>query len=138
MMMKTLKKILRSQRGAAIEMALFLMLIVFLFSTLITIFCLSAHTSTLRQNERFAEDARLDLIGEQFVKQVQSTTDNAISFTISDPDYKTEVTSGNNTYTLKITDPQSGKLLLTVEVSKDNNNDTTKIVRWQKPGATAN
>lgn len=138
MMMKTLKKILRSQRGAAIEMALFLMLIVFLFSTLITIFCLSAHTSTLRQNERFAEDARIDQIGEKFVKQVQSDNNVATSFNTSDPDYKTEVTSGDdNTYTLKITDPQSGKLLLTVEVSKDTNNDT-KIVRWQKPGATAN
>ncbi len=134
--MKTLRKILRSQRGVAIEMALFLMLIVFLFSTLITVFCLSAHTSTLRQNERFAEDASIDQIGEKFVKQVQSSG-NADSFNASDSGYKAEVTqNGDNNYTLKITDPQSGKLLLTVEVSK--NNTTTTVVRWQKPGATAN
>lgn len=135
-MMKTLKKILRSQRGVAIEMALFLMLIVFLFSTLITVFCLSAHTSTLRQNERFTEDARIDQIGESFVNQVETSQNGNIS--ITDPYYKAEVTqNGDNTYTLKITDPQSGKLLLTVEVSKNSDNKI-KIVRWQKPGATAN
>lgn len=136
MMMKTLRKILRSQRGVAIEMALFLMLIVFLFSTLITVFCLSAHTSTLRQNERFAEDASINQIGENFVNQVETSQNGNIS--ITDPYYEAEVTqNGNNNYTLKITDPQSGKLLLTVEVSKDSNNNI-KIVRWQKPGATAN
>lgn len=39
-MINDIKKLLRSKKGAAIEMALFLMAIIFLFSTLITVFCL--------------------------------------------------------------------------------------------------
>ena len=114
-MMRDIKKLLRSKKGAAIEMAIFLMLIVFLFSTLITVFCLSAHTTYKRQQDRTVETARIDSFGEEFVKTKSVTIDPSTG-------YKAEV-SGN---TLTITDIDSGQVRLIVTVGDDG-----KVKSWQ-------
>lgn len=114
-MMRDIKRLLRSKKGAAIEMAIFLMLIVFLFSTLITVFCLSAHTTYKRQQDRMTEAARIDSFGEEFVKTKSVTIDTSTG-------YKAEV-SGN---TLTITDIDSGRVRLIVTVGDDG-----KVKSWQ-------
>lgn len=118
MMMRDIKKLLRSKKGAAIEMAIFLMLIVFLFSTLITVFCLSAHTTYKRQQDRTVETAQIDSFGEKFVK-----SNDKKNFKIDESTgYKAEV-SGN---TLTITDIDSGRVRLIVTVGDDD-----KVKSWQ-------
>lgn len=117
-MMRDIKKLLRSKKGAAIEMAIFLMLIVFLFSTLITVFCLSAHTTYKRQQDRMTEAALIDSFGEKFVK-----SNDKENFKIDESTgYKAEV-SGN---TLTITDIDSGRVRLIVTVGGD-----SKVKSWQ-------
>lgn len=121
-MMRDIKKLLRSKKGAAIEMAIFLMLIVFLFSTLITVFCLSAHTTYKRQQDGMTEAAQIDSFGEEFVK-----SNDKENFKIDESTgYKAEV-SGN---TLTITDIDSGRvrLIVTVETTSDG---TVKVKSWQ-------
>lgn len=119
-MMRDIKRLLRSKKGAAIEMAIFLMLIVFLFSTLITVFCLSAHTTYKRQQDRMTEAARIDSFGEKFVK-----SNDKENFKIDESTgYKAEVS--NNGKTLTITDTDSGRVRLIVTVGDD-----SKVKSWQ-------
>ena len=118
-MMRDIKRLLRSKKGAAIEMAIFLMLIVFLFSTLITVFCLSAHTTYKRQQDRMTEAALIDSFGEEFVKSTDRT-----DFTINNEAYKAEVSDGGKTLT--ITDTDSGQVRLIVTVGDDG-----KVKSWQ-------
>lgn len=114
-MMRDIKRLLRSKKGAAIEMAIFLMLIVFLFSTLITIFCLSAHTTYKRQQDRMTEAALIDSFGEEFVKNKSVTIDPSTG-------YKAEVSSDKKT--LKITEGGQVRLIVTV-------GDDGKVKSWQ-------
>ena len=117
MMMRDIKRLLRSKKGAAIEMAIFLMLIVFLFSTLITIFCLSAHTTYKQQQDRMTEAALIDSFGEAFVK-----SSDRINFETNNKAYKAEVS--NDGKTLKIIEGGQVRLIVTV----DNNG---KVKSWQ-------
>lgn len=121
-MMRDIKKLLRSKKGAAIEMAIFLMLIVFLFSTLITVFCLSAHTTYKRQQDRTVETALIDSFGEAFVKSTDKET-----FKIDNKAYTAEVSNGGNT--LKITETGSGRVRLIVTV--ETTSEGTKVKSWQ-------
>lgn len=120
-MMRDIKRLLRSKKGAAIEMAIFLMLIVFLFSTLITVFCLSAHTTYKRQQDRMTEAALIDSFGEKFVK-----SNGKENFKIDNKAYKAEVSNGGNT--LKITEGGQVRLIVTVETTSDG---TVKVKSWQ-------
>lgn len=120
-MMRDIKRLLRSKKGAAIEMAIFLMLIVFLFSTLITVFCLSAHTTYKRQQDRMTEAALIDSFGEEFVKSTNRT-----DFTINNEAYKAEVSNGGNTLT--ITEGGQVRLIVTVETTSEG---TVKVKSWQ-------
>lgn len=118
-MMRDIKRLLRSKKGAAIEMAIFLMLIVFLFSTLITVFCLSAHTTYKRQQDRTVETALIDSFGEAFVKLSDRT-----KYTTGNEAYTAEVSNGGNKLT--ITDTDSGQVRLIVTVGDDG-----KVKSWQ-------
>lgn len=118
-MMKDIKRLLRSKKGAAIEMAIFLMLIVFLFSTLITVFCLSAHTTYKRQQDRMTEAALIDSFGEAFVK----STDKKNYKTGNDA-YTAEVSNDGNTLTIKDTDSKRIRLIVTVD-------DDGKVKSWR-------
>lgn len=120
-MMRDIKKLLRSKKGAAIEMAIFLMLIVFLFSTLITVFCLSAHTTYKRQQDRMTEAALIDSFGEEFVKTKSVTIDPSTG-------YKAEVSPDGNTLTIKDADSDRVRLIVTVETTSEG---TVKVKSWQ-------
>lgn len=120
-MMRDIKRLLRSKKGAAIEMAIFLMLIVFLFSTLITVFCLSAHTTYKRQQDRTIETARIDSFGEEFVKTKSVTIDPSTG-------YKAEVSPDGNTLTIKDADSDRVRLIVTVETTSEG---TVKVKSWQ-------
>ena len=117
-MMRDIKRLLRSKKGAAIEMAIFLMLIVFLFSTLITVFCLSAHTTYKRQQDRMTEAARIDSFGEKFVK-----SNDKENFKIDESTgYKAEVSNNGKTLTIA----EGGQVRLIVTVGDDD-----KVKSWQ-------
>lgn len=120
-MMRDIKRLLRSKKGAAIEMAIFLMLIVFLFSTLITVFCLSAHTTYKRQQDRMTEAALIDSFGEEFVKSNDRT-----KYTTGNDAYTAVVS--NNGKTLTITEGGQVRLIVTVETTSDG---TVKVKSWQ-------
>ena len=122
-MMRDIKKLLRSKKGAAIEMAIFLMLIVFLFSTLITVFCLSAHTTYKRQQDRMTEAAQIDSFGEEFVK-----SNDKASYTTGNDAYKAEVSNGGNTLTIKDADSNRVRLIVTVETTSEG---TVKVKSWK-------
>lgn len=122
-MMRDIKRLLRSKKGAAIEMAIFLMLIVFLFSTLITVFCLSAHTTYKRQQDRMTEAALIDSFGEAFVK----STDRK-NFPINNEAYKAEVSDDGNTLTIKDAGSDRVRLIVTVETTSEG---TVKVKSWQ-------
>lgn len=108
-MMNDIKKLLRSKKGAAIEMALFLMAIIFLFSTLITVFCLSIHSNFTRQVDKMNEAALIDSFGEAFVN-----ANNKSSFPIDNSNgYNLEVSEGGSRLTIK---DESGRVRLVVTV----------------------
>ena len=124
-MMRDIKRLLRSKKGAAIEMAIFLMLIVFLFSTLITVFCLSAHTTYKRQQDRMTEAAQIDSFGEEFVKSNDKT-----NYKTGNDAYTAKVSGDENTLTLTIKDADSDRvrLIVTVETTSEG---TVKVKSWQ-------
>ena len=109
-MMNDIKKLLRSKKGAAIEMALFLMAIIFLFSTLIAVFCLSIHSNFTRQVDKMNEAALIDSFGEAFVN-----ANDKINFTINSNGYDSEVEVSADGSRLTIKD-ESGKVRLVVTV----------------------
>lgn len=118
-MMRDIKRLLRSKKGAAIEMAIFLMLIVFLFSTLITVFCLSAHTTYKRQQDRMTEAALIDSFGEEFVKTKSVKIDPSTGYTAT-------ISADGNMLT--ITEGGQVRLIVTVETTSEG---TVKVKSWQ-------
>ena len=121
-MMRDIKRLLRSKKGAAIEMAIFLMLIVFLFSTLITVFCLSAHTTYKRQQDRMTEAAQIDSFGEEFVK-----SNDKENFKIDESTGYTATISADGNM-LTITEGGQVRLIVTVETTSEG---TVKVKSWQ-------
>lgn len=110
-MINDIKKLLRSKKGAAIEMALFLMAIIFLFSTLITVFCLSIHSNFTRQVDKMNEAALIDSFGEAFV-----SSQDRDRFKLDDEsvtEYKAEISEGGSRLTIK---DKSGRVRLVVTV----------------------
>lgn len=108
-MMNDIKKLLRSKKGAAIEMALFLMAIIFLFSTLITVFCLSIHSNFTRRVDKMNEAAQIDSFGEAFVN-----ANDKINFTIDESTgYNSKVSADGSRLTIK---DESGRVRLVVTV----------------------
>lgn len=110
-MMNDIKKLLRSKKGAAIEMALFLMAIIFLFSTLIAVFCLSIHSNFTRQVDKMNEAALIDSFGEAFV-----SSQDRDRFKLDDEsvtEYKAEISEGGSRLTIK---DKSGRVRLVVTV----------------------
>ena len=110
-MINDIKKLLRSKKGAAIEMALFLMAIIFLFSTLIAVFCLSIHSNFTRQVDKMNEAALIDSFGEAFVN---ANADDKRNFTIDESTgYNSEVSADGSRLTIK---DESGRVRLVVTV----------------------
>ena len=118
-MINDIKKLLRSKKGAAIEMALFLMAIIFLFSTLIAVFCLSIHSNFTRQVDKMNEAALIDSFGEAFVN-----ANDKINFTINSNGYDSEVEVSADGSRLTIKD-ESGKVRLVVTVD-----ESGKVKSW--------
>lgn len=125
-MINDIKKLLRSKKGAAIEMALFLMAIIFLFSTLITVFCLSIHSNFTRQVDKMNEAAQIDSFGEAFVN-----ANDKINFTINSNGYDSEVEVSADGSRLTITD-EGGRVRLVVTVD-----GSGKVKSWLSFAETA-
>ena len=117
-MINDIKKLLRSKKGAAIEMALFLMAIIFLFSTLIAVFCLSIHSNFTRQVDKMNDAALIDSFGEAFVN-----ANDKSSFSIDNSNgYNLEVSEGGSRLTIK---DESGRVRLVVTVDEH-----SKVKSW--------
>lgn len=99
-------------------MALFLMAIIFLFSTLIAVFCLSIHSNFTRQVDKMNEAAQIDSFGEAFVH-----ADDKINFTIDESTgYTHEVSADGSRLTIK---DESGRVRLVVTVD-----ESGKVKSW--------
>lgn len=99
-------------------MALFLMAIIFLFSTLIAVFCLSIHSNFTRQVDKMNEAAQIDSFGEAFVH-----ADDKINFTIDNSTgYNSEVSADGSRLTIK---DESGRVRLVVTVD-----ESGKVKSW--------
>ena len=119
-MMNDIKKLLRSKKGAAIEMALFLMAIIFLFSTLIAVFYLSIHSNFTRRVDKMNEAALIDSFGEAFVN---ANADDKRNFTIDESTgYNSEVSADGSQLTIK---DKSGRVRLVVTVDEN-----SKVRSW--------
>ena len=106
-------------------MALFLMAIIFLFSTLITVFCLSIHSNFTRQVDKMNEAAQIDSFGEAFVN-----ANDKINFTIDNSNgYHSEVSADGSRLTIK---DESGKVRLVVTVD-----GSGKVKPWRSFAETA-
>lgn len=117
-MINDIKKLLRSKKGAAIEMALFLMAIIFLFSTLIAVFCLSIHSNFTRQVDKMNEAAQIDSFGEDFVN-----ANDKINFKIDESTgYTHELSADGSRLTIK---DESGRVRLVVTVD-----ESGKVKSW--------
>ena len=128
-MINDIKKLLRSKKGAAIEMALFLMAIIFLFSTLIAVFCLSIHSNFTRQVDKMNEAALIDSFGEAFVN---ANENDKRSFTIDESTgYNSEVSADGSRLRLAIKD-ESGRVRLVVTVD-----GSGKVKSWLSFAETA-
>lgn len=91
-------------------MALFLMAIIFLFSTLITVFCLSIHSNFTRQVDKMNEAALIDSFGEAFVSSQDSfKLDKSVT------EYKAEISEDGSRLTIK---DKSGRVRLVVTVDE--------------------
>ena len=101
-------------------MALFLMAIIFLFSTLITVFCLSIHSNFTRQVDKMNEAALIDSFGEAFVN---ANADDKRNFTIDESTgYTHEVSADGSRLTIK---DESGRVRLVVTVD-----ESGKVKSW--------
>lgn len=125
-MINDIKKLLRSKKGAAIEMALFLMAIIFLFSTLIAVFYLSIHSNFTRRVDKMNEAAQIDSFGEAFVN-----ANDKINFTINSNGYDSEVEVSADGSRLTITD-EGGRVRLVVTVD-----GSGKVKSWLSFAETA-
>ena len=103
-------------------MALFLMAIIFLFSTLIAVFCLSIHSNFTRQVDKMNEAALIDSFGEAFVN-----ANDKRNFTIDNSNgYNSEVSADGSRLTIK---DESGRVRLVVVVTVDENSKS-KVRSW--------
>lgn len=120
-MIKDIKRLLRSKKGAAIEMAILLMVVIFLFSSLITVAFLSTHSTYKRQVDKMTESALIDSFGEAFVK-----SSNRQDFKLGEngTGYKAEVSGDGSTLTIK--DAESGNVRLVVTVD-----GSDKVKSWR-------
>lgn len=108
-------------------MALFLMAIIFLFSTLITVFCLSIHSNFTRQVDKMNEAAQIDSFGEAFVN---ANADDKRIFTIDNSNgYNSEVSADGSRLTIK---DESGRVRLVVTVD-----GSGKVKSWLSFAETA-
>ena len=119
-MINDIKKLLRSKKGAAIEMALFLMVIIFLFSTLIAVFYLSIHSNFTRRVDKMNEAALIDSFGEAFVN-----ANDKMNFTINSNGYNAKVSEDGSQLTIK---DKSGRVRLVVTVVTVDEN--SKVKSW--------
>lgn len=120
-MIKDIKRLLRSKKGAAIEMAILLMVIIFLFSTLITVAFLSTHSTYTRQVDKMTESAMIDSFGEVFVN---ATDKKSFKLGESITEYTAEVSANGSELTIKET--ESGRVRLVVTVD-----DSGKVSSWR-------
>lgn len=120
MIKEDIKRLLRSKKGAAIEMAILLMVVIFLFSSLITVAFLSTHSTYKRQVDKMTESALIDSFGEAFVK----SNDRPDFKLDSETGYTAEVSGDGSTLTIKDAESENVRLVVTVDGSG-------KVKSWQ-------
>lgn len=145
-----MKRLLKSKRGVAIELALAMMVIVTAFSLMLTV---TAFSSKKHVKDRF-DDFKLNIVaeemGEDFVSWVRGGMEGAFSPVQSNSDYDYDHRSTNNkrTQTLivyKMAEQEEGNVpmrdqkLLTVELTLPDTIDLTeenyskfKITKWSQ------
>ncbi len=114
-----------SRKGAAIEMAIMLVMVTFALSTLVLSTALLQHVKEEKAELRMTQGIVLEQIGERFCTAT-AQGDTAHEWVAQYPDYTITVTN----LTLTAADAESGEVLLTVELAPSAGGYT--VTRWNK------
>lgn len=118
------KKLCADRKGAAMEMAIMLLIVTFSLSTLVLSTSLLQYTRQLRAGEEMVRSIELEQIGETFCTAVSESAEH--TWINRYPDYDIAV----DALTLTVTDPESGSILLTVELTEQDGKYT--VTQWSK------
>ena len=120
-----MKKLLKSRRGIALEMAITLIMVTFALSTLILTVAMLQHTEQQAAERELEETILLEQMGEDFCRSVIDGTGTGWVNA-----YPEEYTIEINDLTLTVMEKESGELLMTVELASASEGYT--IVKWKK------
>jgi len=112
---------LKSRKGAAIEMAIMVMVVSVSLSIVILTVSLLQHDKQLRAEEEMARGITLEQIGEDFCTAVP---DSQHLWVTNYPDYNITI----NGLEMTVTEKDSETVLL--EISLENNGGVYRILRW--------
>ena len=112
-------RLLRSKRGVGMEIAIVMMLTVFGFCSIMTTVALLQNDRNKKTSESFPSYFEPDQIGEEFLSVSRQNGSVPHDFHSPLDKYITEV-NGTTLSVYENVDEQKGKLLLTVELKKEN------------------
>lgn len=112
------------RKGAAVEMAVMLLVITFSLSALLLSTSLLQYTRQLQAKEEMDRDIALEQIGENYCTAVAGGVEH--TWITRYPDYQIQA----EPLTLTVTDPESGSVLLTVELTEQDGK--YMVAKWNK------
>ena len=122
---KFLSKLTSDRRGAALEMALMLLVVTFALSTLILTTSLLQHNKKVRTEDAMNENILLEQIGQDFCTAILQGTDD--SWKDRYPDYLITIEDT----TLTVCDKETDAILLNVVLTATGSGSYT-ITKWNK------
>lgn len=122
-MMHTLRKRLDDRKGAAMEMAVLLAVVVFSLSVLLLTTSLLQHTTVLRAEKSMERSMVLEQIGADFCAAAGQAEHTWVA---NYPDYTITIEG----LTMSVTEKDGNEVLLVVALTQDGGQYT--IARWSK------
>ena len=124
-----------SNRGVAIETAMFMMVVVFSLCTMLVMFAMISRKQNITSNRDFQEQSRIDQIGEDFCYFIKTSTEpvdlTAFTYSFSDSYYAYPSRVGE-TNVYKMTLRKIGKYTHVLSLEVEKSGDTIIIKRWSQ------
>ncbi len=125
---KNVKERNRDRRGIAIELALIVLVFVFVLGALLVSLAVIEAKRIDTKSQELTERAELDKVGESFCNAV---AENSISsWRVDGERYKSIVSQSGNVYTLTLYKEEENEALLNVSLEKNAVDNTYKITLW--------
>ena len=118
-----LKKVLKSKSGIALENAILLMLMTFMFCSLLIGLALVGHYQVRLENVSLLKDTQVDQIGEDFIAYIQNNDPK--DFRIEDPNSNYKCQVNGNVLTVWHKNDRAKTVVLYVEVDENG-----QLERW--------